>query len=70
MISEKEHLEALAIVEEYKAQLAKLEEIRLEKLRAEQIQREKDCGEHYFLPINPRRWEASMRCQNCGKELA
>lgn len=69
VIEENEYLEALSIVEKYKDQLAKLEEIRLEKLRTEKIQKENECAEHYYLPIIPRRWEASMRCQFCGKEI-
>lgn len=69
MISEKEYLAAKKIIEEYEEEERVLNEIRRKKREAEQIQKENECAEHYYLPIIPRRWEASMRCQSCGKEI-
>lgn len=34
-----------------------------------QIKKEKECGEHYYLPMGKYSGASAMKCQWCGKEI-
>lgn len=67
MITEKEFLNAIKIVDQYRAQQKEIELKIRNQQEIEQQKREDECGDHYFLQIG-NVYSDKMSCSFCGKE--